>query len=101
MKKLKTLFVQFDNELLAHQIPAFRGAIIEKVGRENLLFHQHKNDTEVLYQYPLIQYKSIGHKPSIFCLGDGADEMHKLFQFKKWDINLSGRPYELKIHRLD
>jgi len=101
MKKLKTLFVEFDNQLAQREVSAFRGAIIEKVGRENLLFHQHKSDTEVLYQYPLIQYKSSGRKPNIFCIGDGVDEIHKLFSFKNWDINVRGQRYDLKINRLD
>lgn len=101
MKKLKTLFIQFENHLKEEEVSAFRGAIIEKVGRENLLFHQHLSDSQVLYKYPLIQYKSLKQKPSIFCLGEGADEMHKLFQFKDWDLNLNGKRYALKIERLD
>lgn len=101
MKKIKTLLVQFETDLKLSQVPAFRGAIIEKVGRDNILFHQHKTDRELLYAYPLIQYKTIGNKSAILCLGDGVDEIHKLFNSSGWDINLKGETIILKIDRLD
>jgi hypothetical protein len=101
MKKIKTLFVQFDDNLAAWQIPAFRGAIIEKVGRENFLFHQHNADNGLIYQYPVIQYKSIQQKPSLLCLGEGVDEIHKFFGLRNWDVVIQGEKHILKIHRLD
>lgn len=101
MIKTKTLFVQFDDTLAAWQIPAFRGAIIEKVGRDNVLFHQHNADAGFIYQYPLIQYKSIQQKPSLLCLGEGVDEIHKFFGLRNWDVTIAGEKYQLKIHRLD
>lgn len=100
MKRVKTLFVQFENSIAPHRISAFRGAIIEKVGRENPLFHQHKEEG-LIYDYPLIQYKTIGQKAAIFCIGEGVDEMHKLFGFKRWDIDLLGEEVVLKIDRLE
>lgn len=101
MNRLKTLFVQFESDLGKHQVPAFRGAIIEKVGRENLLFHNHKSDQELYYGYPLIQYKSLHRKPALFCLGQGVDEIHKLFMHKSWDVHVNGEKLALKIERLD
>lgn len=101
MKKLKTLFVQFDDSLAAWQIPAFRGAVIEKVGREHSLFHQHDANNGLIYQYPVIQYKSIQQKPSLFCLGEGVDEIHKFFGLRNWDVMIQGEKHVLKIHKLD
>lgn len=101
MKKIKTLFVQFDDTLAAWQIPAFRGAIIEKVGRENQLFHQHNADNGLIYQYPMIQYKSVQQKPSLLCLGEGVDEIHKFFGLRNWDVTIGEQKHILKIHRLD
>lgn len=100
MKKIRTLFIQFDNELSPWQVSAFRGAVIEKVGREHLLFNNHISDGKFLYRYPVIQYKSIKRKPSILCLGEGVDEIHKLFNQSVWVINLKGEPVELKIDNL-
>lgn len=101
MKKIKTLFIKFENEIPAKLVSSFRGAIIEKVGRDNILFHQHKSEKELLYQYPLIQYKTIDKKAAIVCLGDGVDEIHKLFQFNKWDIRIQTETILLKIDKLD
>ena len=101
MKKIKALLVQFENDIPANRISSFRGAIIEKVGRENILFHQHKDDTSLVYSYPMIQYKIINKHPAIVCLGDGVEEIHKLFEFKKWDIQIQDEKILLKILRLD
>ncbi len=100
-KKIRTLLVQFQNDLQPWQINAFRGAIIEKVGRENILFNHHISDNTYLYRYPLIQYKSIRNQPAILCLGEGVDEIHKFFIKKDWTVNLHGRDYKLSIDKLD
>lgn len=101
MKKIKTLFVQFDDSLAAWQIPAFRGALIEKVGRENILFHQHNENDGLIYKYPVIQYKSVQQKPCLFCIGEGVDEIHKFFGLRNWDVTIGEEKHVLKIHRLD
>lgn len=101
MKKLRTLLVKFENELPSWETSAFRGAIIEKVGRENLLFNHHIDDTQYLYKYPLVQYKSIRNQPAVLCLGDGVDEIHKLFNQSSWEINLKGNKMDLVIDKLD
>ena len=100
MKKLRTLLVTFTNDIKHAPISAFRGAVIEKVGREHQLFHNHNGDN-FIYQYPLIQYKKIGGRPGIFCLDDGVDEIHKLFEHRSWTIDLQGEKVNLKVDRLD
>lgn len=101
MKTIRTLLVSFDNNVPHHNISAFRGAIIEKVGRENLLFNHHIDNNTLLYRYPLIQYKSIRRKPAILCLGDGVDEIHKLFNKSSWEIDLRGKRTDLVIDNLN
>ncbi len=101
VKKLKTLLVVFDNEIKPHEIPAFRGAIIKKVGLDNFLFHNHREDGSVMYQYPVIQYKQIYGKPAIYCLDEGVDEIHKVFGQRDWSIEISDRKLDLKIDKLD
>lgn len=101
LKKIKLLTVIFDADLKAYEIPAFRSAIIEKTGRENILFHNHLNDSEFLYKYPLIQYKVIGGKPCILCIDYGVDEIHKYFDKKDWNINIGDRWLEMKIASLN
>lgn len=47
-----------------------------------MLFHNHLNDREFLYGYPVIQYKRIGRNPALVCvdylryLELGDDLMH-------------------------
>ena len=101
MKRLRTLLITFNNDIGPAPITAFRGAVIEKVGRENLLFHNHLGDDAFLYKYPLIQYKKIGRQPGIFCLDAGVEEIHKLFEHRSWTIQLNGNSLDLKVDRLD
>lgn len=102
MKKLKLLKVQFDAKIAPYEVPAFRGAVIEKVGRENtLLFHNHLDDTKYNYNYPLVQYKTLYNNPSIVCLGEGVEEIHKFFEKPSWDLTIGRKSHEMKIHRLD
>jgi len=56
IKKIRTLLIIFANDIGAAQVTSFRGAVIEKVGRENSLFHNHLVDNIFIYKYPLIQY---------------------------------------------
>ena len=99
--KLRTLLVKFETNLRSWEVPAFRGAIIEKIGRENVLFNHHLSNKDYLYKYPLVQYKSISNQPAILCLGEAIDEIHKLFNKSNWDIKLMGDNVELIIDKLD
>ena len=56
VKNIRILHVIFDSNIMPYEVPAFRGAIIKKVGQENILFHNHLNGNGFLYKYPLIQY---------------------------------------------
>ena len=100
MKKIKLFSVVFDAELLPHEIPTFRGAVIEKVGRESLVYHNHLEEG-YLYRYPLIQYKSIGKRPAIVCLDAGADELYRFFQKSDWSVRIGERHVEMPIYKLN
>lgn len=100
IKKLRTLLVTFDNTISSRQTSAFRGAVIEKVGREHQLFHNHL-ETGFNYQYPLIQYKSIHRRPAFFCVGPGVDEIHHFFGLRNWSVEVHGEKLDLQIHKLD
>lgn len=101
LKKIRTLLVKFEQELHPWEVPAFRGAVIEKVGREHILFNHHIDDNQYFFHYPLVQYKSIAKQPAILCLGGGVDEIHKLFNKSTWEINLKGERIDLVIEKLD
>lgn len=99
MKKIRVLDVEFENEITASEVPAFRGAIIETAGRKNILFHNH-NQKKFIYSYPLIQYKRINKRPHLICINRGVDEIHKFFENMQEGVFLNERAYELKIGNL-
>ncbi len=101
VKKLKYLRVEFDGDIRPHEIPAFRGALVEKVGKERDVFHNHKKPNGFIYRYPLVQYKSIRRQASLLCIDFGVEEIHHFFQNKDWSLEISGRKLNMNISRLD
>lgn len=79
MKKVKCLTIIFNHVIAFRDISAFRGAVIERSGREHLLFHNHR-EGNYRYAYPLIQYKRIGNRAGMVCLEEGVHEIHAFFQ---------------------
>lgn len=101
VKTIRILHVIFESNIMPYEVPAFRGAIIKKVGQENILFHNHLNGNSFLYKYPLIQYKIINKHPAIVCIDHGVDEIHKFFENRDWSIQISNRWLDMKINRLN
>lgn len=100
MPKIRILKIQFLAEIEAYEIPAFRGAIIAKAGPDHILFHNHLNDREYLYGYPVIQYKRIGRNPALLCLDYGLDDIKHLFQNGDLEVQIGPRPVRLEIKDL-
>lgn len=98
---LKFLKIQFNDTIHAWEIPAFRGALIAKVGRQHDWFHNHLNDEKYLYRYPKIQYKRAGNHPMLVCLHEGVDEIHKLLDQPDWSLQLNQRRLEMNIFRME
>ena len=91
------LTISFANALSQEEIPYFRGAIIKAVGAEDsLLFHNHEGE-KVRYAYPLIQYKRIGGRAAIVCIGDGTAAVGKFFSSCNYDVQIGKRPVKLEI----
>ncbi|PZX48292.1 CRISPR-associated endonuclease Cas6 [Algoriphagus chordae] len=79
MPIIKVIKITFDTNLKSSEIPKFRGAVVEVVGRQNVAFHNHISDSQFAYSYPVIQYKTTNGKASIVCIHDGVDEIHEFF----------------------
>lgn len=98
MAKIKTLTILFDTVLHRSEIPLFRGAIIASIPSRNILFHNH-NGTALRYAYPLIQYKRIGGKAAIVCIGEGIEAMGEFLttsSSKPLIIGKEERPFPIK-----
>lgn len=97
MPKISVARILFDTNLEPFEVPAFRGAIIEKVGREEVAFHNHIGNTGLLYNYPIIQYKSANHKAGIVCVLAGVDEAYKLFSKELGIVRIGQVSRELRV----
>jgi len=97
MPNVRVIKIVFDTELKTYEVPAFRGAIIDVVGREHVVFHNHIGDDQFHYKYPVIQYKTEGKKASIVCIKDGVDEIHHFFQNNTGKILIHGQPRSINV----
>lgn len=100
VKKIRILTIIFDSVLQPYEIPALRGAVVEKVGKENTVFHNHLKNDAYLYRYPLIQYKQISGRPAMVCIDYGVDEIHKFFEKTDWSVKIGDRWLDMKIYKL-
>lgn len=101
MSKIKYLSIQFDQPFQSYDIPKLRAAIIEKTKRESSLFHNHIDDKQYIYRYPLIQYKIKDRKPCLICLADATDDIHYLLRQKDFAFNINGKPFRFEIEDLN
>lgn len=101
MKQVRILSVSFDTEIAPFETPAFRGAVIEKVGAEHEFYHNHNNAPGARvafhYRYPLVQYKRQGRRPAIVFIDKGVDEARHFFTQPDWSLNFAGRQYQASI----
>ena len=101
MKKIKVLRVQFDLPITQEQLPLFRGAVISMVGKENILYHNHKENDEFRYAYPLIQYKRIHKKAALVCVGDdGTESIGAFFSRGGNRILLGNKECDLNVEQI-
>lgn len=98
---IKFLKVLFNDRIQPWEIPAFRGAMVAKVGKQHDWFHNHLNEEKYLYRYPKIQYKCAKRRPMLVCLHEGVDEIHKLFDQPDWTLQMQQRSLEMSIYRLE
>jgi hypothetical protein len=99
-KEIKILKAVFDGQISTREVPKFRGAVVEKVGRENILFHNHLNQHAFRYSYPLVQYKQFAGNPIILCIDQGVDEIYKFIENIHWKLTIGRRSLDMKIRDL-
>ena len=98
---LRILKVAFKGNLEFYELPAFRGAIVKKIGMDHPLFHNHAPNNGLYYRYPLIQYKLINKNPAILCMGEGVDEIHQFFAHQDWTLTIGDQEKSMQINRLN
>lgn len=100
LSRIPMLIIKFKNELRHGEIPFFRGAVISKVPQELTLFHNHIDDG-FRYHYPLIQYKRIGGKAAIVCIGEGTDAIGNFFANADFDLQIGNRQEHFVVENVD
>lgn len=100
MPEIRYLSIRYANELNSREIPFFRSAVIEKTKRKASLFHNHKDDKQYHYRYPLIQYKLAKDKASIICINEGTDDIHQLLQQRDMRLRIGKQVQDFKIEDL-
>ena len=102
MTKTRYLHIVFSETIQSYEIPKFRAAVIEKSSRESDLFHNHIDDSRVIYRYPLIQYKVTDKKASLVCLNEATEDIHYLLRQRSFDFRIGKEfvKYEIEDVRL-
>lgn len=98
--RIKVLKIVFGQEISQNEIPLFRGAVIDSLENKALLFHNHDGDG-LRYSYPLIQYKRIGGKAAIVCVGEGTEAIGEFFASGNFDVSIGERNVSLKVDSID
>lgn len=98
IKNIKTLILYYNSKISFHEIPFFRGAVLDCLGEKaDLLFHNHTDDSSFRYSYPLIQYKQIDGKAAIVCIDKGIDIVGQLLSKNAEALRIGERQMEAKI----
>lgn len=99
LRKIPVLTIRFQNELALSEVPLFRGAVISKVPPTLTLFHNHQGSS-LRYRYPLIQYKRIGGKAAILCLGEGTEAIGNFFAGADFDLRIGQRTERFVVENI-
>lgn len=82
--QVPTIQAVLDLSLSPNQIPNFRGAMLEKAGREADILHNHKGDTGYHHRYPLVHYRVSRGQAMLFGMGEvGVDAVRSLLLSQK------------------
>src|SRR6185312_5347569 len=74
-----------------HKLRGYFGRLFQE---HSSLLHNHLESGELLYRYPLVQYKVIENIPTLIGLNEGAMLLANLFM-KIRSLNLDGRTYPI------
>lgn len=100
MFRIRSLILQFANELAFQEIPQFRGAAIASLKQNNLFYHNH-DENGLVYRYPRIQYKRIHQKAAIVCVNEGVEAIHYLFTSGNFNYRIGNEMKSMLIQSID
>jgi hypothetical protein len=81
----------------AHKLRGYFGNLFKE---HSPLLHNHFEDGQLRYKYPLVQYKIVNEVPMLVGVNEGAALLTELF-LKITELNIDGRTYPLMQKNLD
>lgn len=102
MKQIPILTVYFDCEISPFEVHLFRGAVIKSIGdNADILYHNHHTEGDGFrYSYPLIQYKRIGGKAAIVCVGEGVEQIGQFLSSIPTEYQLGNHVASMQIEKV-
>ena len=95
---LRYLDVRFGFALSARDLGAFRGALVNHVGRDFDRLHNHRPGSgNYVYRYPLVQYRAVGGRAALFCIGEGAEDIRAVLDGPMPTLHLNGRRVSMRV----
>jgi len=95
MQQIQQTIIRFPEIRLetrdGHKLRGYFGRLFQE---HSSLLHNHLESGELLYRYPLVQYKVIENIPTLIGLNEGAMLLANLFM-KIRSLNLDGRTYPI------
>lgn len=100
---IATMRISFDMPLHPGQIKQWRGAVARTAGKNNDLFHNHKNgkSDQYHYRYPQIQYRVVNGKAHIWAMNDGVEALRNWLMKDQPCIDINGLSIPIKIIQLE
>lgn len=81
----------------AHKLRGYFGSLFKE---ESPLLHNHLENGESRYSYPLVQYKVIGGKPMLLGFNEGGELLNKLF-LKVSELQIDGNNYPVHTKNIN
>lgn len=90
-KKIRIMWAEYPDI----SVPQWQGRKLRgffAAGQEDSLLHGHGPDSQVLYRYPLVQYKVIRKVPTIIAVEEGIRAVHPLIM-ERQELRLGDKVY--------
>lgn len=99
--RVQTFIIRYSNAIGFHQLGQLRSAVLKAMKyNANILFHNHIDENELRYAYPLIQYKRIGGKAAIVCMNEGVNVIGEFLSQGSMEVEIGGETTTLKIENV-
>lgn len=100
MINIRIFRIQFKLPITFREISYFRGAVIQAINKDDVLFHNHVDDG-FRYKYPLIQYKRIAGNAAVLFIGEGTDKSINLLKRDSIEAQIGKRRVMLEVERVE